>query len=60
MTSGSNPEVEAYRLGLHEGKIIERATITAWLRRLDDEAGDINRFLPTTLANWIEERMHEL
>lgn len=38
----------------------ERTKITAWLRSLDRESGDINRFLPTTLANWIDERMHEL
>jgi hypothetical protein len=60
MTSDSNPEVKAYRLGLHEGVIIERQRIVDWLRSLDAEGGDINRFLPTTLSNWIEERMHEL
>jgi hypothetical protein len=38
----------------------ERAKITAWLRSLDQEGGEINRFLPTTLANWLEEGMHEL
>lgn len=62
MTSGSdrNPELTAYRQGLHEGAITERQTITAWLRSLDRDSGDINRFLPTTLANWIEEGMHKL
>ena len=42
------------------GAYAERAKITKWLRSLDEEGGDINRFLPTTLANWIDERMHEL
>lgn len=35
----------------------ERLKITNWLRKL---SGDENHFLPATLANWIEERMHEL
>lgn len=39
----------------------ERHKITAWLRSLDQNgSGEINRFLPTTLANWIEEGMHNL
>lgn len=44
----------------YDKAINERNRITKWLRALDQESGDINRFLPTTLANWIEERMHEL
>lgn len=38
----------------------ERDKITKWLRSLDREGGEINRFLPTTLANWIDEGMHNL
>lgn len=38
----------------------ERLRISNWLRSLDKEGGEINRFLPTTLANWIDERMYEL
>ena len=38
----------------------ERTKITKWLRSLDEESGDINGFVPTTLANWIDEGMHEL
>jgi hypothetical protein len=34
--------------------------IGEWLRSLDREGGEINRFLPTTLANWIDEGMHYL
>lgn len=49
-----------YKDGFGEGRLSERAKISAWLRSLDRESGDINRFLPTTLANWIDERMHEL
>jgi len=49
-----------YAAGFGEGKLSERAKISAWLRSLDRESGDIHRFLPTTLANWIDERMHEL
>lgn len=41
-------------------RIAERTKIATWLRSLDAGGGDINRFLPTTLANWIDERMHEL
>lgn len=55
-----NPELKAYRQGLSEGAITERNKIAAWLRALDSESEDINRFLPSTLANWIEERMYEL
>ena len=55
-----NPELTAYRQGLSEGAITERNKIAAWLRALDADSGDINRFLPSTLAQWIEERMHEL
>ena len=44
-----------------EAVVEERNRISAWLRSLDkDEAGEINRFLPTTLANWIDEEMHLL
>ena len=38
----------------------ERTKITKWLRSLDEGSGDINGFVPTTLANWIDEGMHEL
>ena len=38
----------------------ERNKIVAWLRALDDGSGDINRFLPSTLAQWIEEGAHTL
>jgi len=55
-----NPEIKAYRQGLHEGAINERNRIAARLRSLDREGGEINRFLPTTLANWIDEGMHVL
>lgn len=41
-------------------RIAARTKITAWLRSLDAESGDINRFLPSTLANWIEEGMDNL
>lgn len=61
MTSGSdsNPELKAYRQGLSEGAITERNKIAAWLRSLDADSGDINRFLPSTLANWLDEGMHD-
>lgn len=39
--------------------IRERLKITAWLRSLDKE-GEVNRFLPSVLAQWIEEGAHEL
>ena len=55
-----NPELTAYRQGLFEGSINERNKIAAWLRALDSDSEDINRFLPSTLANWIDEGMHEL
>ena len=55
-----NPELTAYRQGLHEGAITERNKIVAWLRTLDGDSGDINRFLPSTLAQWIEEGAHSL
>ena len=38
----------------------ERERIVNWLRALDSESEDINRFLPSTLANWIEEGAHNL
>ena len=62
MTSGSdrNPELKAYRQGLSEGAINERNKIAAWLRALDSDSGDINRFLPSTLAAWVEEKMYDL
>ena len=44
----------AYEAGVQQ----ERAAIVKWLRSLDAESWDINRHLPTTLANWIEEGMH--
>ena len=43
-----------------EAVMAERNKIAAWLRSLDREGGEINRFLPTTLANWIDEGMHVL
>ena len=46
----------AYEAGAQQ----ERKRIANWLRSLDREGGEINRFLPTTLANWIEEGMHML
>lgn len=56
-----------YDHGYYDGRkgdgaevIAERLKITAWLRSLDEGSGDINRFIPTTLANWIEEEMHLL
>lgn len=44
--------------GFGAGREYERKQIVQWLRSLDAESGDINRHLPTTLANWIEEGMH--
>lgn len=41
-----------------DGRRYERLLIVEWLTSLDKESGDINRFLPTTLANWIGEQMH--
>ncbi len=38
--------------------IRERAKIVKWLRSLDQDTY-INRFVPTTLANWIEAGMYE-
>ena len=45
---------------IQRGRKDERNKIAAWLRALDSDSGDINRFLPSTLANWIEEQMHML
>ena len=53
-------EVHEIVQAINRNRLEERAKITAWLRSLDHGSGDINRFLPTTLANWIDERMHEL
>jgi hypothetical protein len=40
---------------------MERERIARWLRSLDDGGvSSLNYFIPTTLAGWIEERMHEL
>lgn len=52
--------IEILAMGLKQGRMDEREKITAWLRNLDRESGDINRFLPSTLANWIEEGMHDI
>ena len=49
-----------YQQGYDDGRSDEREHIANWLRSLDQEGGEINRFLPTTLANWIEEGMHML
>lgn len=43
-------------MGAHK----ERVIIAKWLRSLDAENGEENHFLPTTLANWIEEKMHHM
>ena len=51
---------ESLEVILARHRIAERAKIANWLRSLDAGSGDINRFLPTTLANWLEEGMHEL
>jgi len=42
------------------GRTMEREKIVRWLRNLDGDGESINRFIPTTLANWIEEGMYEL
>lgn len=49
---------EAMVHGFEDGRRYERLLIVEWLTSLDKESGDINRFLPTTLANWIGEQMH--
>lgn len=49
-----------YQQGYDDGRSDERERIANWLRSLDREGGEINRFLPTTLANWLEEGMHAL
>ena len=51
---------QGYDDGKHDGTSDERKRIANWLRSLDQEGGEINRFLPTTLANWIEEGMHNI
>lgn len=49
-----------YQQGYDDGQDDARHRISKWLRSLDQEGGEINRFLPTTLANWIDEGMHKL
>ena len=36
----------------------ERDRIVTWLLELDTD-GDLNRYLPTTLANWIRDGLHK-
>lgn len=61
MTSGSSKTLKPLRQkDIETGRSLERNEISMWLRSLDQEGGEINRFLPTTLANWIDERMHKL
>ena len=65
ITFQDHEEAEAYcdeqnRNLLAKAALWEREQIANWLRSLDREGGEINRFLPTTLANWIEEGMHML
>lgn len=45
---------------IQRGRKDERNKIAAWLRALDADSGDINRFLPSTLANWIDEGAHSI
>lgn len=40
-----------------EVRVSEAEVIAVWLERLDTD-GDLNRYLPTTLANWIREGLH--
>lgn len=64
MTSGSDFELSMeeglnlHLLGFASGRNYERQRIIEWLRYLDAEDGEINRFIPTTIANWIEQEMH--
>ena len=63
ITFQDHEEAEAYcdeRNRALAGQMVleERSTITAWLRNLDQD-GELNRFIPTTLANWIDQGMHE-
>lgn len=51
---------DSWSVGVDDGAIKERRAISEWLRSLDRDGGEINRFLPTTLANWIDEEMHLL
>lgn len=65
ITFGSEEEAMAYcdehnRALVGQAAINERNKIAAWLRALDSDSGDINRFLPSTLAQWIEEGAHTL
>lgn len=48
---------EAHKVLVAKAVKAERAKIASWLRSLGD---DKNHFLPATLANWLEEGMHEL
>lgn len=64
MTSGSDIEMSmedalsVHLLGFASGRTYERQRIIEWLRYLDAQNGEINRFIPTTIANWIEQGMH--
>lgn len=40
-----------------EVRMHEAEAIALWLEALDTD-GDLNRYLPTTLANWIREGLH--
>jgi len=42
-----------------EVRAAEANAIAVWLLALDTD-GDLNRYLPTTIANWIREGMHRL
>lgn len=46
------------RKDIATGRKLERDHIVKWLRSLDQDTY-INRFVPTTLANWIEAGMYE-
>jgi len=47
-----------YMDGIADGEELERAKIVTWLRGLDQGGDGMMRELPITLANWIEEGMH--
>lgn len=46
--------------GIEDGRHYERFIIVRWLRNFDLEDGEVNRFLPTELADLIEKRIHDL
>lgn len=47
----------SFDAGVQCGIHTERMRIIEWLLALDTD-GDFNRYLPTTLAMWIREEMH--